>query len=145
MEHLMRTNSSVATAWLLHERARLHTYKNYRGKENPSCLAKTGFFYFQSGDCVQCVYCQGILKNWTCRVSPTSAHRRIFPECPASYDRPMTNFCQDDMGICCEDHYYWTVCPRLPPRHNGAYGTVQYILTLLALLSVVNPIRGDAV
>jgi len=66
------------------ERSRLETYSAWPATApvNPSDLAKTGLFYTGANDRVRCVFCGGILHNWTTDDVPAFEHRRHFPDCP---------------------------------------------------------------
>lgn len=48
---------------------------------HPEQLALAGFYYLQSEDVVECVFCNGILMNWKPGDDPDCAHRLNFPNC----------------------------------------------------------------
>ena len=45
-------------------------------------LAEAGFFYLGIADRVQCVFCDGILRNWDPGDDPWKEHERHFKHCP---------------------------------------------------------------
>ena len=49
---------------------------------DPVCLAEAGFVYTGPQDRVQCVYCEGSLRNWQGGDVPLQEHARHFPSCP---------------------------------------------------------------
>ncbi|XP_050392201.1 baculoviral IAP repeat-containing protein 7-A isoform X2 [Patella vulgata] len=69
---------------LLSEMARLQTFKDSwpHGSPSPNDLAKAGFSFTGAPDRVQCVFCNGILKNWQDVDIPMIEHRKHFPYCP---------------------------------------------------------------
>jgi len=48
----------------------------------PQDLAKAGFYYFDVGDVVRCVFCQISLKMWEPGDVPMNEHRKHSPNCP---------------------------------------------------------------
>ncbi|GFN99272.1 baculoviral iap repeat-containing protein 7-like [Plakobranchus ocellatus] len=65
------------------EEARLQTFESWAGVRGTSAaeFAQAGFVYIGPPDRVQCVVCQGILKNWNDNDSPIEEHRKHFPDC----------------------------------------------------------------
>ncbi|GFR79747.1 baculoviral IAP repeat-containing protein 2-like [Elysia marginata] len=65
------------------EEARLQTFQSWRGVRGASAaeFAQAGFIYIGPPDRVQCVVCQGILKNWNDNDLPIEEHRKHFPDC----------------------------------------------------------------
>lgn len=65
------------------EEARLQTFQSWRGVRGASAtqFAQAGFIYIGPPDRVQCVMCQGILKNWNDNDLPIEEHRKHFPDC----------------------------------------------------------------
>jgi hypothetical protein len=57
----------------------------------PQALAQAGFFYFNQGDRVQCVFCLNIAERWIPTDVPMSEHRRLFPRCPFVLGLPVGN------------------------------------------------------
>ena len=49
---------------------------------DPVCLAEAGFVYTGPQDRVQCVHCEGSLRNWQGGDIPSQEHARHFPTCP---------------------------------------------------------------
>ena len=47
----------------------------------PSVLAKAGFFYTGSGDCVRCFHCDLGLRHWEPGDEPWEEHARWYPKC----------------------------------------------------------------
>ncbi|XP_032688139.1 baculoviral IAP repeat-containing protein 7 isoform X2 [Odontomachus brunneus] len=48
---------------------------------SPEQLAKSGFYYLQFSDLVECIYCGGVLTKWEAGDDPDSEHRLHFPNC----------------------------------------------------------------
>ena len=44
-------------------------------------LARNGFYYVGTDDCVSCAWCRGYLRNWTPGDTALNEHRRHFPDC----------------------------------------------------------------
>ena len=65
------------------EEARLQTFQSWGGVRGASAteFAQAGFIYIGPPDRVQCVMCQGILKNWNDNDLPIEEHRKHFPDC----------------------------------------------------------------
>ncbi|RUS81806.1 hypothetical protein EGW08_010443 [Elysia chlorotica] len=65
------------------EEARLQTFQSWSGVRGVSAteFAQAGFIYIGPPDRVQCVMCQGILKNWNDNDLPIEEHRKHFPDC----------------------------------------------------------------
>ena len=68
---------------LKNEYFRIRTFRNFVKWYFPSWLklAKSGFFYFNNSDFVQCVFCFGIVGNWAAHNDPDSEHRKFYPNC----------------------------------------------------------------
>ena len=65
------------------EAARFRTFFTWTNpSQRPAQLAKAGFYYFNDGDKVQCVFCLGILGQWKAGEDPAHEHRTHFPRCP---------------------------------------------------------------
>lgn len=62
---------------------RLQTFANWPASSivSPERLAKAGFYYLQHDDAVQCVYCQGVLRQWEPGDDPDKQHTIEFPDC----------------------------------------------------------------
>ncbi|OXA38549.1 baculoviral IAP repeat-containing protein 7 [Folsomia candida] len=77
------------------ERGRLATFSLPPGWPvtfiRPQDCAKTGFFYLEDGDKVQCAFCRGIAGEWEEGDNPSVEHRRHFPRCPFVCDLPVGN------------------------------------------------------
>ncbi|KAK8744295.1 hypothetical protein OTU49_000722 [Cherax quadricarinatus] len=68
---------------LLMESVRRQTFANWTvAFIDPEQLARAGFFYLQTQDHVQCVFCQGIVGYWDPGDHPDLEHRKHFPNCP---------------------------------------------------------------
>lgn len=68
---------------LKQEITRKKTFRNWASSAvNPSQLAKAGFFYFNDGDKVQCIFCLGIIGNWEKNDDVMMKHKTLFPNCP---------------------------------------------------------------
>ena len=67
-----------------YEKNRLQTFRKWPKNDivRPELLARDGFIYTMSGDCVQCVYCKGILRTWESHDIPSEEHNKHFPSCP---------------------------------------------------------------
>lgn len=63
--------------------ARLDSFKEWPASmsQQPSDLAKAGFYYFGIKDMVKCFFCNGGLKNWDHNDDPFQDHVRWFPTC----------------------------------------------------------------
>ncbi|XP_058810806.1 baculoviral IAP repeat-containing protein 7-like isoform X2 [Phymastichus coffea] len=48
---------------------------------SPERLARSGFYYLQLADMVECVYCQGVILKWEPGDDPDREHRIHFPNC----------------------------------------------------------------
>ena len=69
----------------LHDKARrLETFVGFEGKADPRNLARSGFYYLGTRDCVRCAFCGFVLRNWDQKDS-LEEHRRYKPECPKVY------------------------------------------------------------
>ncbi|KAK4304256.1 hypothetical protein Pmani_013011 [Petrolisthes manimaculis] len=67
---------------LLLESVRRLTFANWiLAYIDPDQLAKAGFFYLQTSDHVQCVFCQGIVGFWDPGDVPEIEHHKHFPRC----------------------------------------------------------------
>jgi hypothetical protein len=66
------------------EEARLRTFNGWNGIRGATAreFAQAGFIYIGPPDRVQCVFCNGILRNWNDDDSPLEEHRKHFPQCP---------------------------------------------------------------
>lgn len=68
---------------LLLESVRRQTFANWTvASIDPDSLARAGFFYLQTSDHVQCVFCRGIVGYWDPEDRPDVEHRKHFPNCP---------------------------------------------------------------
>jgi hypothetical protein len=68
-------------------------------------MAMAGFFYYNKGDCVQCAFCLGILKQWERGDNPWAEHKRHFPRCPFILNLPVGNERSiAPTKLCCERH-----------------------------------------
>lgn len=76
--------SSIQTGTHLKlESQRLRTFDSWTNTcVNKIDLAKAGFFFTGIGDCVKCVFCSSILKQWEPHDIPFDEHRKHFPKCP---------------------------------------------------------------
>jgi Inhibitor of Apoptosis domain len=62
---------------------RLRTYSKWPlSNPTPQDLARAGFFYFDVGDQVKCVFCGGIIGQWEENDQPHKEHQKFFPNCP---------------------------------------------------------------
>jgi hypothetical protein len=63
--------------------ARLDSFRDWPAtlSQQPSELAKAGFYYFGIKDMVKCFFCNGGLKNWDYNDDPFTDHVRWFPTC----------------------------------------------------------------
>ncbi|ESO85746.1 hypothetical protein LOTGIDRAFT_130366 [Lottia gigantea] len=93
-------------AKLRSEDERLRTFNDGwpHSSPTPADLAKEGFFFTQSADRVQCIFCNGILKNWEVTDIPAVEHRKHFPGCGLIRNRDVGNIprmvdVQSDLGI----------------------------------------------
>ncbi|KAL7300585.1 hypothetical protein TKK_0006578 [Trichogramma kaykai] len=68
---------------LLRYNVRLNTFENwpYSDKIAPERLARSGFFYTQEGDMVECAYCRGVILKWEPGDDPDTEHIKNFPHC----------------------------------------------------------------
>ena len=66
------------------EHLRRETFRSWPSDAyvGPDEMAQAGFIYLGSGDRVQCVFCNGILKNWVPGDKAFQEHQRKFPYCP---------------------------------------------------------------
>ncbi|XP_041351569.1 baculoviral IAP repeat-containing protein 7-A-like [Gigantopelta aegis] len=66
------------------EAARFATFNSWpsTARADPRDLARNGFIYTRIADRVQCVFCRGILRNWTEEDNPADEHLEHFPHCP---------------------------------------------------------------
>lgn len=64
-------------------KTRLESFKDWPStmSQQPSDLAKAGFYYFGIKDMVKCFFCNGGLKNWDHNDDPYQDHVRWFPKC----------------------------------------------------------------
>ncbi|XP_042204179.1 baculoviral IAP repeat-containing protein 7-B-like [Homarus americanus] len=70
------------SAFLL-ESVRRQTFANWTvAYVDPDQLARNGFFYLQTRDHVQCIFCKGIVGYWDPGDQPDIEHRKHFPNCP---------------------------------------------------------------
>ncbi|XP_070191014.1 baculoviral IAP repeat-containing protein 7-like isoform X2 [Littorina saxatilis] len=71
---------------------RLKTFENWplAAQVYPQLLSEAGFVYTGPQDRVQCVYCEGSLRNWQEGDVPSNEHARHFPTCPMVRDNQMT-------------------------------------------------------
>jgi hypothetical protein len=68
---------------LQNSEVRLRTYTRWPlSKPSPQDLANAGFYYFDIGDQVKCVYCHGIIGQWEENDLPQQEHAKFFPNCP---------------------------------------------------------------
>ncbi|CAL1528891.1 unnamed protein product [Lymnaea stagnalis] len=65
------------------EEARLNTFSGWAGVRGASAreFAQAGFIFIGAPDRVQCVFCNGILRNWNDNDLPLEEHRKHFPSC----------------------------------------------------------------
>lgn len=63
---------------------RLKTFEHWpvTAQAHPAELAEAGFVYTGTQDRVQCVFCEGFLRNWQVGDVPLVEHERFFPSCP---------------------------------------------------------------
>jgi len=84
---------SYTLSCLKSERIRLSTFRiwfqvglffkdRHHDFPDPKKLAKSGFFYFNRGDFVQCIFCHLIFHRWLTCLPPDFVHRRCSPQCP---------------------------------------------------------------
>ena len=66
------------------ESARFATFETWpsTARVDSRDLARNGFIYTKIADRVQCVFCRGILQNWTEEDNPADEHLEYFPRCP---------------------------------------------------------------
>ncbi|XP_067929371.1 uncharacterized protein [Watersipora subatra] len=57
-------------------------------------MAEAGIYYLEEGDQVQCVFCRGMLRNWSEHEVPMTEHAQFF------------NFCQFVKGLNCRNREY---------------------------------------
>jgi hypothetical protein len=57
----------------------IHWPSNYPQK--PIDLARAGFYYYGSKDCVKCFFCSGVICNWEPVDDPIIEHTRWYPKC----------------------------------------------------------------
>ena len=78
---------------LCSEAARLKTFRMWPSTSSVAkeALAKAGFFYFNDGDLVQCVFCLKIAHGWRATHDPTIIHRGLNPRCPFVLGLPVGN------------------------------------------------------
>lgn len=62
---------------------RLRSFANWPVSlpQSPKTLSDAGFFYFGSGDAVQCFSCGGGLKNWSPDAVPLEQHELLYSHC----------------------------------------------------------------
>ncbi|OXU22592.1 hypothetical protein TSAR_012529 [Trichomalopsis sarcophagae] len=62
---------------------RLNTFRNWPipAIVSPERLARSGFYYLQQADMVECAYCQGVILKWEPGDDPDREHRIHFPNC----------------------------------------------------------------
>jgi hypothetical protein len=140
MQHLVSTGHPAVLTYLQNERARLKTYKNWPHKKPAAkCLAHAGFFYFDQGDLVQCVYCQGILSDWQKRDNPMDVHKHHFAHCPFINELPLVNYGTTEYIACCMEHSMSDIPykRRAPLQHQGKPGMVQYGMNIIMLLMLI--------
>ena len=77
------TGPSIPLEMMKFEEARLNTYVRWASHPDIdiSELARAGFYYTGSSDCVQCAFCENVLRNWEPGDIPTFEHRQHFPRC----------------------------------------------------------------
>lgn len=128
---------SRLTGLLQHERGREWSFTGRwpHKKPEPHCLAFSGFHYTGKDDLVQCVYCGGIIKNWTGDEDPSEIHFRLFPRCPLMNHKPVHNIGSTVMYRCCSRHTESLALnsQRLRMIHNPMQ-TYSYLVVLLTLL-----------
>jgi hypothetical protein len=78
---------------LRNEAVRLKTFRTWPSTSPVAkeALAKAGFFYFNDGDRVQCVFCLKIAHGWRATHDPTIIHRALNPRCPFVLGLPIGN------------------------------------------------------
>ncbi|KAJ8678631.1 hypothetical protein QAD02_014418 [Eretmocerus hayati] len=76
-------NSNLADMDLTKYINRLKTFENWPipAVVSPERLARSGFYYLQQTDMVECVYCQGVVLRWEPGDDPDREHRIHFPNC----------------------------------------------------------------
>jgi len=69
---------------LKRESYRARTFRKWIKWNYPSwlLLAKSGFFYYNEIDNVQCAFCFGIIGHWDASQDPDTQHKLRFPGCP---------------------------------------------------------------
>ncbi|KAK6171490.1 hypothetical protein SNE40_019668 [Patella caerulea] len=107
---------------LLSEMARLQTFKNSwpHCSPSPNDLAKAGFSFTGSPDRVQCVFCNGILKNWQDVDIPMIEHRKHFPNCPFVCGHQVGN-----IPIDVRSHFSTSYNERLDATHSHGTGATN--------------------
>lgn len=66
-------------------------WSNFNNFISPRELAKTGFFYFNDNDRVQCSFCLCVIGSWELGDDPKNEHSRISPRCPFILGLPVGN------------------------------------------------------
>jgi hypothetical protein len=85
---------------LLRENVRRETFHDWTSTGvEPRDLAKDGLFYTGRQDQVQCVFCRGVLAEWTRDLGPVQArHKRCFPHCTFVRGIDLRNIPCDENG-----------------------------------------------
>ncbi|XP_005109671.1 putative inhibitor of apoptosis [Aplysia californica] len=81
-----RQNSNPSTDHVEYqesEEARLATFNSWPGIRGATAreFAQAGFIFYGAPDRVQCVFCNGLLRNWNDNDRPIEEHRKHFPTC----------------------------------------------------------------
>ncbi|XP_015599777.1 baculoviral IAP repeat-containing protein 7-A [Cephus cinctus] len=65
------------------EAQRLQSFTNWPIPSiiSPERLAKSGFYYLQQADVVECAFCRGVIRKWEAGDDPDRVHRISFPTC----------------------------------------------------------------
>jgi hypothetical protein len=103
-------------------------------------MAQAGFFYFQQGDFVQCVYCLGITGEWIKDDDPFAFHLEAFPQCPFITNQAVVSHPSDDFACCCTQHESTNdaaMARRTPGARAVKYSLFQYIFSILLLASAL--------
>lgn len=82
----LETDSSTSTSPIKSYSGRLQTFKNWKGFQNPEQLALAGFYYFQSGDTVQCYKCGISVHSWEPHDNPLGEHLKWAPHCTHAHN-----------------------------------------------------------
>ena len=76
---------------LMSESERLHTFIGWSNTIEPVALAESGFFYLRNQDRVMCIFCDGVLSNWTVSDNSRERHERELPNCSFMLGQPVGN------------------------------------------------------